>query len=546
MSLKDALFLVHSDRIPGARAQRTGRIAAMALIVALGVGVSQGTAAAESTSATVLYERGASALRAGDGDSASGFLEQATELEPDDWKIQALYARALLVKGDNVKAIEAFDRVEQLNPGAKDINYYRGIASYRLGRWADTLRYLGQVSAERDQSGRLHLYKGISYQELQDYPAAEAELAKAAELDPTLEGATAYRLGVMALQRKDVAEAEVYLRRVEASVPGSALARSAKAYLEQIDSGLYRPFALYARLGGGYDSNVSLQTGEFEGYSELASGVGSAEFGINGLVVDTEKLDVRVGATGYINFHGGEPAKTYDQILANGFALASYEINERARIGVGYNFEYVWADYKNFRLTNAVEGSFRFIPYKGFVTSLYYGYQRRDYLFDLPSNLDELNRDGGVQRAGIDQIWYTPDWTGWGQNYVTAGFRFRRENSKGTEYDSNGYAPQIGVGISLPWEMFWTNSFGYEWRNFSNPSCLELYPSTTLCDSTTPRAPGAQDRRDEILRVSTDLRIPIIETVFVDLRYAFWKRMSNVDFYSYERNLAQFMITYRY
>ena len=33
------------------------------------------------------------------------------------------------------------------------------------------------------------------------------------------------------------------------------------------------------------------------------------------------------------------------------------------------------------------------------------------------STAADLNRDGGVQRAGIDQLWYTPDWTGWGKNY---------------------------------------------------------------------------------------------------------------------------------
>ena len=527
-------------------------ISALLLVIAvapMGAALAQGArldpTAVETTSAGILYERGANALRQKDSEKAVEYLQRAAALEPSNWEVLALYGRALLVDGDNAKAVEIFNRVEELKPDAKDLDFYRGVASYRLGRWGEAIRFFDGVSAERNASGRLHLYKGIAYQELQDYGAAEVELTEAAQLDPTLEGAANYRLGVMALEQRDVENAEKYLRRVEAAVPGSALARSAKGYLEQLDSGLYRPVAMYARLGGGYDSNASLQTGEFESYEDIKTGVGSGELNVSGLLVDTKKFDLRVGAKGFINFHGSQPAKSYDQILATGYVLGSLELSPRARLGFGYNFEYVWADYSQFRLTHAVEGSFRFIPYRNFVTSLSYSYQSRDYLYDLPVQFLDLNRDGSVQGAGFNQLWYTPDWTGWGRNYVMASFRFRHETSKGSEYDSNGFSPVVSVGIALPWKMFWTSSFSYEWRHFENPSCFSDLTSPT-CSTGSSAPAGTADRRDRILRVVADLRLPVIESVFADVSYGYSNRRSNVPFYEYDRHLVQFLVTYRY
>jgi tetratricopeptide (TPR) repeat protein len=540
-----------------------GALLALALIpLALGL-VLATPAWSQNTEAEALYERGARALRGGDAKQAASYLSQAAQLEPNRWDIQALYARAQLVSGDNTGAISTFDRVESLNPDAKDLNYYRGIAAYRLGHWEDTIRYLGDVSPERAGSGRVHLYKGIAYQELNQFAPAEAELAEAARIDPTMRGNTSYRLGVMALEQRNVDEGRQYLEEVLEAVPDSALARSAKNYLDNIDSGLYRPFLVYAKLGGGYDSNVSLTTGEFQGLSSLKSGVGSAEIGVNGLILDTEKLDVRLGGVGFANLHGGKPASYYNQVFTQAFAIASYEINKRASLGLRYDFEYAWVNtkaecigdicqtssgYSDFRLSNSVTPSIRFIPYKGFVTNVFYQYQYRKYYLPLPASFGELDRTGNVQRAGIDQVWYTPNWTGWGKNFVVVSFAYVRERANGYEYDHDGYSPAIKIGVSLPWEAFFTSSFSYEWRNFDNVSCFQGYSSPLPPGFTVCGVPpsGKPKREDRIIQVRANLRIPIIQEIFVDLRYAFAHRNSNVDFYSYTRHVPEMVFTFRY
>ena len=500
-----------------------------------------------SLSGQVMYERGARSLRAGDTEAALEFLDRASDLDPRNVDILSLYGRALLIAGKPDKAMAVFDRFAASNPGSTKLNYYQGIASYQLGRWAKTIEYLGPEVEKRPGEGLIRLYLGVAYQETGQPEKAREMLEEAAQVDPTLRAAALYRIGVMALEQKNAEEATKYLTEVEQIAAGSALARSARNYLDQIDSGLYRPVAAFATLLGGYDSNVTLQTGEELTFQpDLKSGVGSGNFGLSTLLVDTERFDLRVGANAFVNVHGSNPANNYDQALVRGFAIGSLEITDWMRFNLGYSFEYVWLNYSKFRATNDVDVSLRFIPFGDFVTSVFYEIREQEYLLNIPPSLKDLNADGAVQRAGIQQIWYTPDWFGWGKGFIGATFEFRHESSEGTEYDSNGYQPIAQIGVPLPFRMFWTASAGYEWRLFRNASCF--YDGSNnqagLCGS--PVASTFPKRRDKIVRVFSNLRISVTEAFYLDLSYQYSNRFSNTHFYRYDRNVIEFGGTYRY
>ncbi len=530
------------DRCRGSLRKARGALLCLALLLAAQPAFAERT---DSLSAEVAYERGARALRAGDTEAALEYLARSNELEPESTQILSLYGRALLIAGRPAEAMALFDKFADLNPQSTEIDYYRGIASYQLGNWSKTIVYLRPEIGKRPEEGMIRLYMGIAYQETGRPGKAKKMLKEAAQVDPTLRAAALYRLGVMALEQKNISEAKEFLGEVEQIAAGSVLARSARNYLDQLDSGLYRPVAAYATFAGGYDSNVSQATDEELAVTAepgIQSGVGQGTFGVSGLILDTNLLDLRLGANGFASIHGSNPANNYDLALTRGFLIGSVEITEKVRFNLGYTYEYMWLNYEKYRSTNDVDVSLRFVPFRNFVTNITYEAQIRDVL--LPPATAALNQDATVQTAGISQLWYTPDWFGFGKNFLGAGFQFRHEKSDGLEYDSNTYVASFRTGFALPWSMYWTTSAGYEWRMFEHASCFYAYPAKPLCDP--PPVSGYPKRQDKTVRVFSNLRISISQAVYFDLSYRYSKRMSNVHYYRYDRNVVEFGATYRY
>jgi tetratricopeptide (TPR) repeat protein len=497
-----------------------------------------------SYQARVLYERGAHALRGGDSEAALAFLEQAVTESPDFDDALALYGRALLIDGQDEKAADVLARLKKDGAG-QDSDFYLGIASYRQGDWEDAVRYLSAARKERPESGQLHLYLGIAHQELGQNDLALASLTRAAELDPSLQGPVEYRLGVMALKTSPD-EARQHFERVEEVAPGSALAASAATIINQIDSGYFRSWGLAATLGGGYDSNVSLATGEFQGLSGIESGVGTALLSGRATLLDRDKLVIDSGGGGYIQYHGGAPANAFDQVITQAWLRGTTPVTSELELSATYEFQYVWADYSAFRLTNSGDLLLRYDPKgKPLSTHAFYHIEGRDYKVPItPAFVPILNRDGLVQRAGLEQYTYLGDWFGWGANFVMVGFRYRREDSDGTEWSSNGYQPNITIGVPLPYRALWTTFFGYEWRNFDNPSCFGT--GSMLSDCSAIPDPTGPKRKDEIIELLTEIRVPLTGQLDGAARYRYWNRNSNVPFYSYDRNLVQLLVTYRY
>ncbi len=503
-----------------------GLAAALALLLAF----PPPALAAPPGRAEALYERGARALRQGDVEEAVEKLAQAVELAPEDPQALSLYGQALLTAGRPEEAGGVLERLRAIDPQAPGLEYFRGLASYRLGDWEATRQHLSAAREATPDSGRVHLYLGIAHQELGDPEAAERELREAARLDPELRGQASYRLGLLALEQKRFDQARKHFEEVGARLPGSALARSAAAYLSRLERGPARRWDAYLTVGGGYDSNVNLvNDDELVGPSEKDDGFGVGEIGLSALVYDDERFSARVGQIGYIKYHGDET--DFDQGRIRTWAQGSWKAADRLRLGLRYSFEYIWVNWDSFRRTHAVEPSLRWVPNQKFLTNVFLRYDDRIFFPSTPNN-PELDRDGGVYKVGFDQYYFLPDWMGWGGGYVRAGYRFRRESTDGDEFDSIGNEPVLTLGFSLPQDIFLTIDGRYEWRDFDHPSSLFKAPQG--------------DRDDEIARLRVGFSRPFGRHIVLELGYRYTDRSSNVDLVEYHRHVGEFLATYRY
>ncbi len=451
-------------------------------------------------------ERAGAALRQGDVEAALAALEGLVRSAPDDTRALSLYAQALLVAGRFGEAADALDRLRLLDPNSERLDYFSGLAAYRLQDWPKAKPLLRSALAREPDSGLLHLLYAVTLQELGDFQTAEAELARATELDPSLAGQVAYRRGVAEVRRGRLGAAQQHFAAVEPELPGSALARSALAFEDWIGGTREgRALSGWLAAGTGYDSNINLAADDaLQSNDSRDAALGIVELGVGYRVLQTEQLRIDLGQRGGFRFYFGE--SDFDLAQTRGTASASYQPLPWLRAGLAYAFEYLASDYSTFRLTHVLEPSLRVAPYAEHPTRIFFRFEPRDYE-DSPDGTS-LDRDGFVYRAGFDQTLSLPDWGGFGRSFVRAGYQVRAERTDGDDFDALGHLPSLTLGVALPASSLLLLDLRNEWRGYDHPT-------------------GESDRDDTILELSVALQKRFGETLSADLSY--WHTRRNSD-----------------
>lgn len=508
----------------------------LALVCLIGVAAAlllpASVLAAANPAADLAYEEGARALREGDVDAALGALAEAERLAPDDPDTLALYARALLIAGRPQQSFERLQRLQVIDPDAPDLVYFRGLARYRTDDWPGAREDLRAALEERpddDDAAVLHLLLGVVAHNLGDLPEARNELSQAEGLDPTLEAQVAYRLGLIALDLQDIDDARRRFEEVEALLPRSKLARSAGRHLTRLARQTPRDWELWATLGGGYDSNVTLadedelvglRGGESSAFAVTELG-GTYEF----LVTDDYR--VRVGQRGWLSFQEDETDLNLQ--INQSWATATASLSDWASADLSYIFEYIWLDWDAYRRTHAVEPALEFQPYQDLMVRAFFRYEDRGYF--LADQGPAFDRDGQVRTSGLELQYVLPEFVPWVRAWLRMGYRYRDESTTGDQYDAEGHGPIATLGLWLPGKILLTLDGDYERRRY---------------DSTSLLGPSQGRRFDRIRSFEAVVSRVFGRKMNLELGYLHTNRGSNVDPYAYRRNRAQLLATYRY
>jgi len=137
------------------------------------------------------FRQGVERAEAGDLDGAAEFFHQAFLSSPQLAVEYMGKALDQLRAGEYEKALEDFDRALALNPKYPDLHNYRGVALIELERLAEAIDAF-KISADLSPKylvPRLNL--AFAYVRAEQYKAAEAEMEKILELDPTESAAAA-------------------------------------------------------------------------------------------------------------------------------------------------------------------------------------------------------------------------------------------------------------------------------------------------------------------------------------------------------------------
>jgi tetratricopeptide (TPR) repeat protein len=521
-------------------------VVALALLTASGAGAQDGDGL--SASAEASYERGTRALRKGDIPAALEYLAVAQREAPLDASVISAYAQALVAAGRNAEAEKLLDELAARGDTSSDLAV--GMVRYQLGDYDQAAVALRRAVKSDPSNARAHLFLGAALIGAGQLDEVEPQLAEAQRLDSGLAAEVAFRRGDLALARGDRAAASAAYAEAERLAPNSSLARAARSQMGE--DAPDRPWSVYISTGGGYDSNVNLSGQDAEiSVSGEDAWFWIYEVGGHYDAIDTDRWGLRLGGNFFGRLNGNPEVHDLNLGIVRGYAVGSMKASRNVLLDARYTYERSWTgiDYRDFRQVHAVEPSVRWRPREDLLTRVLFRAEFREYFpetpfvsksaypapFDRELSNDPLDRDGKLWVPGIEQYWFMPDFSGWGRGFVRLSYRYRKEDTDGEEFDSTGSIPNLMLGLPLPWRVFLLGEGEYEWRNGDNPSVFGLISRDEF-----------GDRRDRIWRARALLRRPITDHLTGEIGYRWTNWDSNVEFYSFDRHIGYFLVTYSY
>lgn len=509
----------------------------LAVILSCGLLVAGSASATYSQQdrADVAYERGARALRQGKTAEAMDYLSKAYELDPDRAVIQGAYARALLAAGRPTDAVGVLEDLRGRTTASDDL--IMGVALFQSEDYTKAQDHLQRAVQANPDDALAHLMLGATLAESGQRSAAESQLDDAERLEPGLAAWSEYYRGRAAKRSGDQKAALSHFREAERLGASTRVATLARA---QIDDTPRKPrrWSVYTTGGVAFDTNVNLAGEGGIGNTGARDWRVFGEIGFDWMLIQTETFNLQAGGSAFLSRNDDQRA--FDLSSNRVWAVASKQLNSHVALDLRGTFEYLLTNssvFYRFRKTLAGEPGIRIRWNRRLLTRLFYAYQNRKYFndpgtFNISGGFFDLNRDGIVMAPGAEQYWFMPDVTGWGAQFLRAGYRWRKERTHGNEFDSVGNEASLLWGAPLPWRLAMLMGISYEYRQYDKRSVFD------------PTAEA--NRSDAILEYSATLRRPMGHgfTAEIGYRYTYWR--SNVDFYDYQRDIYHALVTYRY
>jgi tetratricopeptide (TPR) repeat protein len=454
-------------------------------------------------------------------DDAKALFEQVLEIDPNDTVSIHYLALIAQKQGDRARAKELIQRGLALDANDPDLLLDLGVIQLEAGETADARATFDRVLAAKPDDAKAQLFAGIAAYRAGAYSEALPHLDRAVAIDPKLALHARYYTGLSEAYLGNLPQAEGAFSDAETASPQHPLAHSAQRMRDQVRPAAepQRPWTLALTAGGEWDSNPRV-AGDTVPREDDYRGVWRARGSYR--VLEKDGFTLTGGGEGYWSIHHDEDNVDLQTYL--GFLNAGYAVGPLL-FGLGYDFLYTFIDFDhNFRIVNRFTPSVSLREGDIGLTQLYYQYQI--FRFFQNSQTSQLNLDGFENFVGVNQYIFLPAPI----SYIRFGALGDFVNTKGTEYQYDGYELFIGTSLALPFQTQFEVTYRFADRDFEFPSFF---------------APN-EVRDEQIHRVTLELIKSVTEHIDVGINGSLGFRNTNIPVFEYNRYIAGGYVTYRF
>jgi tetratricopeptide (TPR) repeat protein len=456
-------------------------------------------------------------------------LRRARELEPENARTALLEGECSVQLHRYAEALAPLEMAKRLDPSLSEADLFLTIAHYHLGNYARARRSLEVAQANFPERAETQLYGGLLLLQRAEAETAAVRLEHAVATNPDYaEPAASYYAGLAWESAGERERAAHAFERVRADAPGTPWAQQADAALSRMKAEPRR-YWLSAMAGLEYDSNVALLGGGVQLPQEISSADdGRGVWSLAGAYEFFRQGPWSAGISGNYYGTGNFQVNEYDWQSPGTGVWVERSLDAKTLLRVQGDFTYSWLDLEDYVWTaGTTTSAFRVVGEAGLLSG-WFRYARNDFQFQPsdaggPPGIDASkarNRDGD----GFDDL-----------TLGTAGFRYQRYDSEGSEYQYNAYRFGLGVVRALPWKITADLSASFEYRPYDNPSTFQDPPGS---GGFNPN-----DRDEKTWRVNLMIQRPITSLVTASLVYSYYNNDSNVMLYDYDRNIVGLRFT---
>jgi tetratricopeptide (TPR) repeat protein len=468
-------------------------------------------------------------------------LRRALQLAPDH--VDALYytGLTLFALGRTNEAIASFEQALQRQPDDDAILFQLGLAHLSRGDYDQAQPFLERAFAINPKRDSLGYYVGLLRYHRRDYPGAVQAFRQGEASSPEIQQLARLYSG---LALAGLGQPEGITRELEEALriqPASPLTGPAERLRQAVVAARERERRFHAelRLGGFYDDNVpvvpgastqdfikALRAGKRASWGELAAAR------LDYSLYRRPGFDTTLTYSFFTNYNNDLPAfnlvgnlvgitGTYSGTLAG---LPFY-------LSLPYTYDFFFQGGDPYVQRHIVgpwaslaEGHYN-------LTTVQARYTYKDF-YEKPIVLPEDNRDANNWMLGFSHLFrFQRD-----RHLLRFGYQFDVENAKGSNLSYNGHRVVAGAQYTLPWGGVRLNyDFDVHLRSYR-------HNHTTL----PPDAPNTTRRSDTEYTHVVSLTVPLPWSLAFVLQYQRTWDESNLDLFSYTRNVVFSFLVWTY
>jgi tetratricopeptide (TPR) repeat protein len=524
--------------------------AAVWFVLSLALILDSATAQAQTTEADVYVAQAVLEFDDKKYDAALENLRRALQLEPDH--VEALYFTGAVYAAQKRPDLAApyLERARAKSPKDPSIAYQLGLVYFAQQQYDKAQPLLEDAFRANRDLDSLGYYVGFLRYRKKDYRGALAAFRDGRSSDPEIQQLTRFynglALGVLGLPGQAAAEVEQAIRLA----PGSQLTGPAERLRDSIvaSGSKDRRFSFEARVGLTWDDNVDvrpvqdndppieplvaeIRRHKHESFGEL--------FGVNTSYVwwRTPDWESSIGYSFFMNYQNAMPS--FNVINNLGTASLTYK-TALASLPTQVSLQYAYDDTilgtEQFLQRHTVALSGLVIESDRNFTQGFFRFQAKIF-----ENVDQAvliandNRTGDNYMVGfLHYIRFAED-----KHYIKAGYQFDWDdtgNTSGRNWMYFGNRVNFGAQYTVPWRgLRLKYDLDVHFRDY-------VYKNTIL----PSYAPGSKWRQDQEMTNIVRAELPLPANFTVAAEYQVTRDWSNIEVYSYLRNVVSLSLIWSY
>ncbi len=456
------------------------------------------------------YDFGVFALEDNDFEGAEQHFKKAVAADPQNPLYQYYLGKTYLKTKRYEEAKKLFNLVIQQNGDLDGLKYDLALTHFHLEEWPQATFLFSIVAAEKPDNVLALYHLGLCNFKRERYKNALEYFQRAGEKNAGIKPNCALYAGLCHLKSGELQQAEKEFDFAAGHAGSKELEDMARKWKKAVQERIKadKPYRLYCRLGGQYDSNVPLEPVDQDLYSKEEDWALAGFLSGRYRLLQKSNMDFGLGYNHYQNFY--KDFSQFNTIASTPNVFASYKIAPMT-FSLNYLPTYYWIDGERYLRRHQVRPEIAWKMSPQLDSLLSFNYYHNRYLTNPGRS--------GHSLGGEAEIRYRFSATG---AAIFCGLSYEDNFAEHGDYAYRQAGARLGGGLPLPFETALSVTGRVIFKQYKNMDSVY-----------------AKKRKDGKYSIDIILsRNLYSDWLAAECSYTYSKNSANIENYEYQSNVA--------